>query len=81
MANGKLVIINGGSSVGKTSLARALQDIMPECYMLLGIDIFWLALPPKQLNLSHVDPEFYTWSDQTESDGREYFQIQPGPRC
>ncbi|MBI3929376.1 MAG: hypothetical protein HY319_27770 [Armatimonadetes bacterium] len=79
MTQGKLIILNGGSSAGKTSLGQALQDIMPECYVLLGIDLFWMALPPKQLNLSHVDPEYYRWSDHTEEDGREYFEVQPGP--
>jgi len=76
---GKLVILNGGSSAGKSSLGRAMQDLLPECYMLLGIDTFWLALPPEQLNLSHVRAEYYSWRSETGPDGREYFVIQPGP--
>lgn len=58
---GKLIIINGGSSVGKTSLCHALQNLLPECYMLIGIDLFWLALPPKQLDLSQVEPQYYSY--------------------
>jgi chloramphenicol 3-O phosphotransferase len=70
MPRGKLVILNGGSSAGKTSLGRAMQDLLPECYMLLGIDTFWLALPPEQLNLSHVRPEYYSWRSKTGPDAR-----------
>jgi chloramphenicol 3-O phosphotransferase len=79
MPTGKLIILNGGSSAGKTSLGRALQDLLPDCHMLLGIDTFWLALPPAQLNLSHVSAAYYTWRSETGADGREYFVVEPGP--
>ena len=46
MGTGTLILLNGGSSAGKTTLARAFQDLDPACWMLLGIDLFWGALPP-----------------------------------
>ena len=56
---GRLIIVNGGSSVGKTSLCRALQDMLWErkrqLYCLLGIDAFWFSVPPKQLDLERVE--------------------------
>jgi chloramphenicol 3-O phosphotransferase len=73
-----LIILNGGSSTGKTSLGRALQEVMPETYLLLGIDAFWFSLPPRQLDLNRVEPQFYSW-DTTTEDGLEYFRITPGP--
>jgi chloramphenicol 3-O phosphotransferase len=79
MDKGRLLILNGGSSAGKTSLGKALQDRLPGCWMLLGIDAFWMALPPEQLNLSHVQPEFYSWRSELEADGKEYFVVVPGP--
>jgi len=76
---GKIVILNGGSSAGKTSLAKAFQDIMlPETYLLLGIDVFWTSLPPKQLDLDAVDPAYYSCVDDV-CDGKEEFRIVPGP--
>lgn len=75
---GKLVILNGGSSAGKTSLARALQDLFDEPYLLLGIDAFWFAIPPRQLDLDRVEPRYYTWRVH-EENGKEYFEIVPGP--
>ncbi|OSC36598.1 phosphotransferase-like protein [Mycobacterium decipiens] len=76
---GKLIILNGGSSAGKTSLALAFQDLAAECWMHLGIDAFWLALPPKQLDLARVRPEYYTWECVVEADGLEWFTVHPGP--
>jgi chloramphenicol 3-O phosphotransferase len=79
MENGKLIILNGGSSSGKTSLGRAFQDLSPECWMLIGIDLFWLALPSVQLDLERVRPEYYTWDSVVDADGRDWFTIHPGP--
>ncbi len=73
-----MIVLNGGSSAGKTSLALAFQDLAPECWMLLGIDLFWCALPPAQLDLERVRPEYYTWGSEVEADGREWFTVYPG---
>lgn len=79
MDKGSLIILNGGSSAGKTSLGRALQDAMlPEAWLLLGIDAFWFSLPPRELDLQRVAPEYYSW-DVHRENGLEYFRITPGP--
>jgi chloramphenicol 3-O phosphotransferase len=78
MSKGTLIILNGGSSAGKTTLGRALQDSMDECYLLLGIDVFWFSLPQRQLDLDRVDPEYYSWEVSLEN-GLEYFKVTPGP--
>jgi chloramphenicol 3-O phosphotransferase len=76
---GRVIILNGGSSAGKTTLGKALQDLLlPDPYLLLGIDAFWLALPPRQLNLDTVESRYYSWETTTEN-GLEYFRIIPGP--
>jgi chloramphenicol 3-O phosphotransferase len=78
-AEGKLILLNGGSSAGKTSLALAFQDVADECWMHLGIDVFWLALPPKQLDLARVRPDYYSWDSVVEADGLDWFTVHPGP--
>lgn len=78
MKKGTLIILNGGSSAGKTSLGRALQDLYDEPFLLLGIDAFWFSIPPKQLDLEHVEPRYYTCKSHFEN-GLEYFEITPGP--
>jgi chloramphenicol 3-O phosphotransferase len=40
-----IVVVNGGSSAGKTSIARCLQDLMPEVWLRWSIDDFVGALP------------------------------------
>ena len=43
---GKVILLNGTSSAGKTSVAAALQRQLDEHYVRLGIDQFLSALPP-----------------------------------
>ena len=40
-----VIVLNGTSSSGKTSLARALQSISPEVYLLCSLDAFWNMTP------------------------------------
>jgi chloramphenicol 3-O phosphotransferase len=42
-----VIVLNGTSSSGKTSLGRALQDRLDGTWLLLGIDTFITALPWK----------------------------------
>jgi chloramphenicol 3-O phosphotransferase len=42
---GTIIILNGTSSAGKTSLVHELQSIMPEPFLEAGIDIFLCMLP------------------------------------
>jgi len=43
---GRVIFLNGTSSSGKTTLARAIQDSrLPELWLLLGIDTFITATP------------------------------------
>ena len=41
----QVLVLNGGSSSGKTSLARALQEILPGIWLTFGVDTFIDALP------------------------------------
>jgi chloramphenicol 3-O phosphotransferase len=47
MSAGTIVLLNGTSSAGKTSIARALQDIMDEPWLHTGIDEYAPHLPAK----------------------------------
>lgn len=40
-----VIVLNGGSSSGKTSLARALQELLPGSWLTFGVDTFIEALP------------------------------------
>lgn len=45
-----IVLLNGASSSGKTTLAKALQRRLPRPHLLLGIDTVVFALPGSWLN-------------------------------
>jgi chloramphenicol 3-O phosphotransferase len=49
MNPGKIIIINGTSSSGKTSLLHALQKILEEPYLEAGIDKFIFMMPERYL--------------------------------
>lgn len=42
----RVLILNGTSSAGKTTLARALQAALPEVYLHCSLDAFWNMTPP-----------------------------------
>ncbi|WP_312875986.1 chloramphenicol phosphotransferase CPT family protein [Arthrobacter terrae] len=43
--NPQVIVLNGGSSSGKSSIARALQEILPGIWLTFGVDTFIDALP------------------------------------
>lgn len=49
---GNVVIINGTSSAGKTSIARALQAIVETPYLRIGVDEFLPCLPDGLVQIS-----------------------------
>lgn len=53
---GTIVLLNGTASSGKTSIARALQELMPDVWLNAGVDRFLAMLPARYL-------EWPLWSD------------------
>lgn len=49
MAEGKIVVINGASSSGKTAIVHALQNLLEEPYLEAGIDKFIWMMPERYL--------------------------------
>lgn len=45
----QVIVLNGGSSSGKSSIVRALQALLPESWLAFSIDDFVEALPAKML--------------------------------
>ena len=78
MKPGKLIIINGGSSSGKTTMALEFQEIINEPYFLLGIDSFWVTMPQKEIDLERATPQYYRWCQEETEEGLKYYRIVPG---
>ena len=47
---GRIILLNGTSSSGKTTLVRALQAILPDPWLEIGIDRFVFSLPKQYLD-------------------------------
>jgi chloramphenicol 3-O phosphotransferase len=41
----RVIVLNGGSSSGKSSLARCLQSLLPDPWLMLGVDTLMEAMP------------------------------------
>ena len=54
MTHGKIILLNGASSAGKTSIVRALQPLLNEAYLEAGIDKFLFMLPTHYLTQAHL---------------------------
>ncbi|WP_454780964.1 phosphotransferase-like protein [Legionella sp. WA2022007384] len=78
MDKGKIILLNGSSSSGKTSTCRALQDMMEEQYVLLGLDVYSQATPPKQNNMATIESRYFS-AEKYLKDGLEYYNISTGP--
>lgn len=50
MARGRVIFLNGTSSSGKTTIARALQERLPEPYMHVSVDGFFYLYPERFWN-------------------------------
>jgi chloramphenicol 3-O phosphotransferase len=46
----QVIVLNGGSSSGKTGIARCLQAILPQPWIRMGVDDLVDALPPSLTN-------------------------------
>jgi chloramphenicol 3-O phosphotransferase len=49
MTAGTIILLNGASSSGKTSILRALQELLPTPFLDMGIDRFIFMMPRRYL--------------------------------
>lgn len=77
MAAGRIVLLNGTSSSGKSTLVRALQDRLPDPWIEIGIDRFVFALPRRYRDQPDWSEVFrYVRDDASQPD---VFRIETGP--
>lgn len=63
MPHGSIIFLNGTSSAGKTSIARALLDITAPPYFHLSVDQFILAIPERYWANSNADARNITFAN------------------
>ena len=75
--SGRIVLLNGTSSSGKSTLVRALQDRLPEPWVEIGIDRFVFALPRRYRDQPGWSEVFRYVPLDDRADGA--FRIETGP--
>ena len=68
---GRVVLLHGTSSSGKTTVARAVQKLADEPWLRLGIDAFWNAIDGRWLEHGPHAAEGFRWTEDA--------RIVPGP--
>ncbi|MFJ6387162.1 chloramphenicol phosphotransferase CPT [Streptomyces sp. NPDC091972] len=74
----QVIVLNGGSSSGKTALARALQTVLPEPWLAFGIDDFVDSMPPA---LQESDAGLEVTADGTVSVGADFTRLEAAWRA
>lgn len=76
----KIIYLNGPSSSGKTTLAKALQDSFSEPYLHIGIDKVIEFMPEKINNWTGGSSALgFSWKAQKDSTGHLIYRIHAGP--
>lgn len=71
MPHGKIILLNGASSSGKSSIVQALQSTFDEPYLEAGIDKFLFMLPHDYLMTPHL------WHQVIGYERRENGELLP----
>lgn len=71
MGPGRVVILHGTSSSGKTTVARAVQRLSDRPWLRLGIDAFWTGFDERWFEHGPHAAEGFLWDDDA--------RIVPGP--
>ena len=77
MSRGRVIVLNGTSSSGKSTLAAALQAALPDPWLVIGIDTVVFALPKRYLHQPGWSEVFRYVRPDGRSDGP--FRIETGP--
>ncbi len=64
---GRIILLNGTGSAGKTSIARALQALFEEPYLHLGMDCFYVEVCPPKYLFRLVEPGAYVEGEEARA--------------
>ena len=80
MPHQQIIYINGPSSSGKTTLAKALQEAFDEPFLHIGIDRIIGMMPAKINNWEGGSaPLGFSWKKRYDEAGHLMHEIQTGP--
>jgi chloramphenicol 3-O phosphotransferase len=75
-----IIYLNGPSSSGKTTVAKALQEALSEPYLHIGIDKLIGFMPDKINNWTGGEALLgFSWKESLDPTGNSIYEIQCGP--
>ncbi|MET9971536.1 chloramphenicol phosphotransferase, partial [Streptomyces sp. NPDC006356] len=69
----RMIILNGGSSSGKSGIVRCLQAVLPDPWLTFGCDSFVAALPAR---MQASDAGIAIGADGEVSVGADFMELQ-----
>ncbi|MER8041597.1 chloramphenicol phosphotransferase CPT [Streptomyces sp. NPDC094032] len=69
----QMIILNGGSSAGKSGIVRCLQSVLPEPWLAFGVDSFVDALPAR---MTAADEGIEIGADGEVNVGPEFRRLE-----
>lgn len=74
-----IIFLNGASSTGKTSIVKALQDLLEDNYLHIGIDKF-LGMMPEKANdwVGETVKDGFYWQQTQLADGTQAYRVTAG---
>ena len=61
--SGRVILLHGTSSSGKTTTARAIQELSDDPWLRLGIDAFWNAVHERWMEHGDRAAEGFAWME------------------
>lgn len=76
-----VIFLNGASSSGKTTLGRALQDLLDEPYLLMGLDTCFAMVPARWAGgqMGAHREQGFQYVDEPDDNGKPVSGISYGP--
>lgn len=73
-----IIFLNGASSSGKSTIVKALQYLLSDPWLHLGIDVFFNMIPAKYTLFGENADQGFSFIEKQENS-KKYFEIMAGP--
>ncbi|MFA5075159.1 MAG: hypothetical protein WC436_03600 [Candidatus Babeliales bacterium] len=74
----KVILLNGASSSGKSSIVKELQNILGELFLEMGVDRFMSMIPSNYQGFGPNASQMWTWEKSSDELG-ELVKLKLGP--